>query len=122
MTKMKPHNKKPETLELENHMAYYTGTEHYYRYMGSRFVYTDGVRGFAQKAEAYWFIDLCFGYLVRLPEDFYSIKLTVKGGKATLTVKGEKEVARKNIPYTDCPEGEWLFYYSDNVLFWNGEY
>ena len=119
---MKQHNKKPEALQLENHMAHYTGTEHYYRYMGSRFVYTDGVKGFAEKAGAYWFIDLCFSHIVTLPEDFYSIKLVVKNEKATVIIKGEKEVARQNISYTDCPEGEWLFFYTDNVLLWNMEY
>ena len=119
---MKAQNKSKETLELENIMAYCYGTENYYRYMNSRFMYTDGVKTFAEKAGAYWFIDLCFGNLVTLPEDFYSIKLIVKGTKATMVIKGEKEVARKNISYTDCPEGEWLFYYSQNVLLWNMEY
>lgn len=85
-------------------------------------MYTDGVKTFAEKAGAYWFIDLCFGNLVTLPEDFYSIKLIVKGTKATMVIKGDKEVARKNISYTDCPEGEWLFYFTDNVLLWKDEY
>lgn len=110
------------SLELKNYMGNFYGTENWYRYMHSRFLYTDGVKAFAQNAEAYWFIDECFGLLVRLPEDFYSIRLIVKDEKATIVVKGEKEVARRNIPYTDCPEGEWLFYYQDNVLLWNEEY
>lgn len=111
------------SLELQNYMGNFYGTEHWYRYMGfSKFLYTDGVKAFAENAEAYWFIDECFGLVAKLPNDLYSIKLTVKDEKATIVVKGEKEVARKNIPHTDCPEGEWLFYFTDNVLLWNGEY
>jgi hypothetical protein len=119
---MKAQNKTQETLDLENHMAYYTGTEHYYKYMFSRFVYTDGVKGFCEKAGAYWFLDLVFGYLVRLPEDFYSIKLVVTGSKATMTINADSTVARRNISFTDCPDGEWLFYYQNRVLMWNMEY
>lgn len=30
----------------------------------------------------------------------------------------------KHISSTDCPDGDWVFYYftSDNVLIWSGEY
>ena len=116
------HTRKQRTLDLENHMAHCIGTEQYYRYMNSRFVYTDGVREFAKKAEAYWFIDLCFSHLARLQDDCYAIKLILKGSKAKLTIEADEVVAKQNIPFTDCPEGEWLFYCCDNVLLWNGEY
>ena len=26
------------------------------------------------------------------------------------------------VPFTDYPEGTWMFYFNDNVFFWNGEY
>lgn len=48
--------------ELKSALCAYYGTENYYKHslMGSRFLYTDGVRFFAQNAGggAYWFLDI----------------------------------------------------------------
>ena len=115
-------NKSPATLKLENEMAHCIGTEHYYRYYGN-FLYTDGVKYFCENAEAYWFIDAVFSHLVRMPDDFYTITLKVNNDlTATLNIKGDKAKKTQNIPFTDCPAGEWKFYYSDRVLMWNREY
>lgn len=116
-------NKSPATLKLENEMAQCIGTEHYYKYCLGNLLYTDGVKHFCENAEAYWFLDTVFSHLVRMPDDFYTITLKVNDDMtATLYIKGEQAKKTQNIPFTDCPAGEWKFYFSDRVLIWNGEY
>lgn len=114
------------TAELENYMAYFYGTEYYYKTMWG-FVHTDGVKGFADKAGAYWFIDEVGAFLMSHPkfrQEFFSIELVVTGSKADIIYRRDSRdvIYKKHIPFTDCPEGNWLFYYSNNVMMWNGEY
>lgn len=115
-------NMTKETKELEEKMAYCYGSEHYYRGQLLPFLYTDGVRTFVQNAGggAYWFLMEC-ARIAKDMKDFGSIVLDVKGSKADILVDGKR---KKHISYTDCPDGEWTFYYSpeDNVLLWRGEY
>ena len=109
---------------LIEEMNRFYGTENYYRYMNTPLVYTDGVKYFAEKACAYWFIDLCVSHLIRLHDDFYLIRLKVENEKAIVTFEGDEEevCSQQKIEYTDCPEGEWVFFFYNNVLMWNGEY
>lgn len=110
---------------LERIMAQCYGTEHWYRYFpNNNFLYTDGVKTFAENAEAYWFITEVFLMVHGLPEDLYKITLKVEGSKADIIITdGDcKEVKRKHISFTDCPEGTWDFYYTDNVFLWYMEY
>lgn len=110
-------------LELEGKMAYCTGTEHYYKSPVHCFLYTDGVKTFAQEAGAYWFLSE-LNVFIRDCKEFTSFKLVVKDSKAEILVNDKP---RKKIPFTDCPEGEWLFFYEPNgnpekVLMWCNEY
>lgn len=108
---------------LNDEMRNFYGTEHYYRYMNTPLVYTDGVKYFAEKAGAYWFIDLCVSHLIRLHDDFYLIRLKVENEKAIVTFERDEEIcSEQKIAYTDCPEGEWVFFFYNNVLMWNMEY
>ena len=111
--------------ELEWIMSNCYGTEKWYRYFpNNNFLYTDGVKTFCENAEAYWFISEVFLMVHGLPEDLYKITLKVEGSKADIIIiDGDcKEVKRNHIPFTDCPEGTWEFYYTDNVFLWYMEY
>ena len=115
-------NKTPEQLKLENIMNYCYGTEHYYRNDFLPFLYTDGVKAFVENAGggAFWFLNEC-AVITRKIEEFASIILRVRNDKADILLNGEQ---RKHIPYTDCPDGDWSFFYEpeQKILFWNGEY
>lgn len=115
-------NKTPEQLELESKMAFCYGTEHYYKNNLLPFVYTDGVKTFVENAGngAFWFLTEVM-ILVKDIQDFASIILKVENGKGDILVDKKK---KKHIPYTDCPDGEWEFFFEPEgrVLFWNGEY
>lgn len=118
--------------ELENKMAYFTGTENYWHSPLMTMKYTDGVRGFAQYAGAGWLIaDICAykekAKAKRPDEYMFSVKLIVKDDNtADLIFKDcdDKVVYTHHYNFTDCPAGDWLFFYYpiEDLLIWHGEY
>lgn len=120
-----------ETAELKELMAQCYGTENYYREFLLSYLYTDGVKTFAMNAGngAFWFLQEVNGMIVdnkirQSKDNLTSIHLKVKDGKADIIMENDGKTFKKHISYTDCPEGDWLFYYftSDNVLIWCDEY
>lgn len=120
MVKKKQQNKTAEQLRLENIMENCIGTEHYYNSPVLCYLYTDGVKTFAVEAGAYWFLSELNPFIYK-SKDFASFKLDVKEGKADI-YKDDRKV--KHIAFTDCPDGEWEFFYEPqaNLLMWRGEY
>lgn len=119
--------------QLQEIMANYYCTECYHRFdlFGKGILLTDGVKAFIENANTFWFVNdfLIFmnKWINKNPEEtFYSVKLRVKNGKATVEIKDgeDKRVYTKRYAYTDCPEGNWLFFYSkyERILLWHGEY
>lgn len=125
-------NKSVETLKLEREMAECCGTEHYYSNFMLKFNYTDGVRQFCNKAGggAYWFFDVVNSMFFdrktaeKMDCDFIVITLKVfENSKAIIEFKDSDGVFySQDIPYTDCPEGEWKFFFEHGILMWSGEY
>ena len=116
-----------KSTELENIMSYCYGTENYYKNNLYTFNYTDGVKTFCEKADAYWLLDIVASisrHYKQMHEDFIIIDLIVgEDNKATITFEDTKGIFfKQDIPFTDCPKGLWKFYFDNNVLFWNGEY
>ena len=105
----------------------FTGTENYYRHSLRRsMLYTDGVNYFAERAQAYWFLDIVATefYQLQSVSPFLTITMTVKNRKAKILVTdgNSRKLKAKNITYTDCPVGEWKFFMTDNVLMVPSEY
>lgn len=46
----------------------------------------------------------------------------MEGNSANIEINGEKKIKGWHIGYTDCPEGEWKFFYTNNVFMWKDEY
>jgi hypothetical protein len=115
--------------ELKQGMYNFTGTEQWYRHSLNRYMlYTDGTQFFAENAGggAYWFLDLVAFELFPLQEKepFLFITLSSKDRSAVIKVADGNEniVYTKQIEFTDCPEGDWIFYLTDNVLLLTSEY
>jgi len=113
--------------ELERELAQCIGTEHYYKLRIPKITYTDGVKVFAEKAEAMWLVVDIGLYLFKpkLNRDpFLSITLKVKDNKGELVFDdgNDNVLYTKTYGYTDCPEGEWKFFYCDGVLMVPSEY
>ena len=78
-----------KSTELENIMSYCYGTENYYKIPQYSFKYTDGVKTFCEKADAYWLLDIVASisrHYKQMHEDFIIIDLIVgEDNKATIT-------------------------------------
>ena len=113
--------------ELKTELNQFTGTERYYLHF-SDFRYTDGIKQLAEKAEAYWLIDVIASYQSEPKVKSLSIqfwRLNVADKKATIICQedtGIKPVVTQKIEYTDFPEGEIMLYVQNGVLFLPSEY
>lgn len=117
-------------MSLLDDLQQFTGTVDYHRHPMYRFVmYTDGVRHFFRHAGngGYWMLDLLATEpRIRIQaKEFASIKLRVQESKAVLTVNDGNDgpnVYERHIEYTDCPEGEYLFYWIGEIIMLAREY
>jgi hypothetical protein len=118
---------KGEMRMLVDDLSNFTGTENWYRHnLMHDTVYTDGVKYFAEKAGAYWFLDIVDTELFPLQkkEGFLSITMTVANEQASIVATDGNLTTlwNKEISFTDCPDGEYRFYFTDNVLLLTSEY
>jgi hypothetical protein len=109
---------KPEISQSD--LDQFTGTEHYYRYIGGMLL-TDGAKFLAEKAGAFWLLDIIASYQKdkrilgneRL-RDMQFWTLTVKpenagGHKGVVVCQEDSDippVITQNIPFTDFPMPE----------------
>jgi hypothetical protein len=107
----------------------FTATEMWHRHvLNPKMLYTDGVQYFAENAGngAYWLLDIMATELMDLhkKEPFLHIQMLVGGSAARIIADdgNGNEVWRREIEFTDCPEGVWRFYLTDNVLLLPSEY
>jgi len=94
--------------ELEAELRQFTGTGHYYKYMFN-IVLTDGTKYLADRAGAYWLMDVVASWQTAKKvacEHFQLWKLDVKEDKKATVLADDgngNEIARQKIPYTDFP-------------------
>ena len=112
-------------------LSQFYGTENYYRtnpIFAKDMVHTDGVKYFADNAGngAYWFLDIIATEVFPLlkKEPFLAITLRADDGEATIGVEdGDLGLLfSKHIAYTDCPNGVYDFFLTNNVLMLTSEY
>ena len=109
-------------------LGQFTGTENYFKsnMFVPKMMHTDGVEYFCNQACAYWFLDVVATEIFPLQEKdyFLSVKMKVDDGRAIITAEdgNGNELHKKFIDFTDCPEGEYNFFLTDNVLMLTSEY
>lgn len=117
--------------ELKSIMGNYSGTECYHRMPITNLLVTDGVIGFIKNAGAMWFVTDVGLFRKQASkknpdESMFSVHLISKNNKANIVfMDGDDKIClKKNYSYTNCPEGDWIFYYFplESLLIWNGEY
>lgn len=118
---------KPDPQDLRSNLSQFTGTEFWRRCaLNPHCLYTDGVKYFVDQVGGYWLLDILATEFFDLQrnEGFLSITLKVKDGQADLVIEdgNYKNLATKHIDYTDCPEGDWEFFFSDDVILLRSEY
>lgn len=99
--------------EITRNMAQAIGTERYIRCnLWEYLVFTDGVDHLRQDADAFWLVDAIASY--RIKDEFQAWTLTVnletKIGNLICTDGNGKELARRNIEYTNFPLSEITFF------------
>ena len=109
-------------------LSQFYGTEKYHKtfVFSPNLKHTDGVQYFAEQAEAFWFLDIVATEIYPFSDKypFMTIYLTVKDGKAEIIVQdGDiSRVFQKHISLTDCPDGVYEFFLTDDVLMLCSEY
>lgn len=117
--------------ELESELRQFTGTEHWYsgKPLFPNSTYTDGIKYLADKAGAYWLIDLIFSYqhswVKKIPFQLWTINVKKSGGRGIVEMRADADtpvLIRQVVGYTDFPVGDLKLYYIDNILLLPSEY
>jgi hypothetical protein len=116
----------------ESDLAHFIGSEVIYRHPLLNIQYTEGVRYVAQKAGAYWLIDLIASWqshaLVKLDPMLQQIqfwKLTVRDDHSAVLIcerDSDDVVIIHNILFTDFPLTQFRVYYQGGILLLPSEY
>lgn len=114
-------------MQAQVDLSGFYGTSAYHKSsLFSSLVHTDGVESFCEQASAYWFLDVCATEIHPLLERefFLSVKLIVVNGIAQVVVTDgdDNTMLLKEIEFTDCPQGIYEFFLTDNVLMLTSEY
>lgn len=116
------------STDLKSDLAQFTGTEVWYRHsINRRVMYSEGVKYFADKAGCYWLLDILATQpeILKQAEEFASIRLQVAddmSANLSVTDGNDTTVYTRRIGFTDCPEGDWEFFFINNVIMLPSEY
>ncbi len=124
---------RPKTLPDLHH---FTGTENWWKYPYSRFTYTDGIKHVAEKAKAYWLLDVIFSHAANITKQerhntdqrlfmVFNLKVNPDDSAVFTAEDGNGNVfdyARQEIGYTDFPAKSFKCYLTDNVCMLPSEY
>ena len=115
------------TEQLQKELLQFIGTENWYKHWAGLLHYTDGIKYLADKAGAYWLVDLVASYQHKLkgaPFQLWSIK--VNDDKTAVVEMREdiglEPLVTQRIEFTDFPLADFEFYISNGVLMLKGEY
>ena len=103
-----------EPDEIQHQLAYFTGTEHYYK-MYPNLVLTDGTKFLAETCGAYWLIDMIWSYLSHIKDTFAIARLEVKPDREALFTLADDNppqhiYASQWVGWTDLSLGEITLY------------
>jgi hypothetical protein len=116
------------THEIKLDTSQFTCTENWYRHsLMPHITYTDGVKYVADTARAYWLLDAIVSWQLEphvKAEEFQQWTLKVADRRATLVCDdgNDNEVCKQEIAFTDFPEPEIKFWFTNNVILLPSEY
>jgi hypothetical protein len=119
---------RPDPQALLHELAHFTGDLDRYRHWTRRLIYTPGIQHLAEKAGAYWLIDLIASWQIQpnvAAECFQVWTLVVRPNRtATATATGEDQavLTSQDISHTDFPLTEITVWLIDGTLFLPSEY
>lgn len=80
---------------------------------------TDGAKAFADKFEAYWFLDVIASYYPNLNEEFQVWKLKVNEDASAVVECGDgndRQIVKQTIPFTDFKARTATLWVEGNVV------
>ncbi len=105
----------------EMDLAQFTGTTRYFKHWTGKIVYTDGVQYLAERAGAYWLIDLIASYQpLKIEFQCWTLKVDDQGGYCAICKDRDNMILLKQkFEYTDFPEHLMPFdlYVQNTVLY-----
>jgi len=115
---------------LKTELAHFTGTEQYHKFsILSNLKLTDGAKHLADKAGAYWLMDIIASYQKQCQKDpmlrdFQLWTLKVEDGVGVVTCERDTDdvAIKQEIPYTDFPLDEIKLYCINGVILLTSEY
>ena len=119
-----------DTATLESDLTQFCGTENWWKHWTGCINYTDGVKFLAEKAGAFWLIDLVASHqTARLRrEEFQIWTLSVNRSKTPMAVAtcqadtGKPLLVRQEIDHTDFPLPSIKLFLVNGVLMLPDEY
>jgi hypothetical protein len=119
-----------DAAALETDLAQFSGTENWWRHWTGRITYTDGVEFLAEKAGAFWLVDLVASHqTARLRQEQFQVWLLAvnreKTPMAVATCRADTdapELVRQEIEHTDFPPASIRLWLVDGVLMLPNEY
>ena len=121
-------NASPEQQDLIRELALFTGDLDRYRHWTGQLIYTPGIRHLAERAGAFWLIDLIASWQLdpKVRRELFQVwKLDVRLDHTAVAVATDGNaaiLASQDIPFTDFPLptiGVWL---EDGTLLLPGEH
>ena len=112
---------------LKSELAYFTGSELFYRHPLFDKLFTEGVKHMADAIGGYWLIGLIFAYQLDKKikaTPFQVWKITSKNGRAAISLTDGDELPITDLwlEFTTFPEGELSIWYTDNTLYLPSEH
>ena len=121
-----------EATQLEHELDMFNGTEHWYPHFIPGILFTDGIKYLADKAKAYWFIDIIASYQgeEKVKNEMFQVWILKVNDDRTAMVTCEDGnghiVASQKLSYTDFPLKEYKVYLvndgQNKVILLTGEY
>jgi hypothetical protein len=119
---------RPDPEALLHELGYFTGDLERYRHWSRRLIYTPGIQHLAERAGAYWLIDLIASWQLKpevARENFQVWTLVVRPDRtATATATGDEQkmLTSQDISYTDFPLTDIAVWLIDGTLMLPSEY
>lgn len=113
---------------LKAELRQFTGSEIFYQNpLFKGYIYTEGVKHLAERAEAYWLIDYVFSHQLdpkRVVQPFQSWEMLVEDNRATVMVEdgNKNKIGSFTIGYTDFPLEKITLWLVDKTLLLPSEY
>ena len=110
--------------ELEAHLTHFTGSGDFYKH-STGLVFTDGVKFLADRAGAYWLIDLIASWQKRARKDrmlrdfqIWELRVDIKARTADAICfrDANDEAFRQSISFTDFPLPSVTLYVENDVV------